>query len=188
MKIGVMGGTFDPIHLGHLCAAEAAREALALDRVLFVPSHVPPHRGPVTASLDRYAMVCLATAGCSGFIPSDLELQREGPSYTVDTLKALSLAQPADAFVLIVGSDTYPEMAAWRNPEGIFSRCSVAVVERTGSQDAGAPVRPGVLRVPGPGLDVSATAIRQRLRDGKSVRFLVPENVRDYITKRGLYS
>lgn len=183
-----MGGSFDPIHLGHLCAADAAREALALDQVLFIPSHVPPHRGLLTAALDRYAMVCLATAGSDGFIPSDLELEREGPSYTVDTLKALSLSRPADRFVLIVGSDTYPEMTSWRDPEGIFSRCSVAVVERAGRLDAGAPLRPGVMRVPGPGLEVSATAIRQRLRDGKSVRFLVPESVRDYIAKRGLYA
>ena len=187
MRIGLYGGTFDPIHLGHLCAAEAAREGLALDRVVFVPAHVPPHRGGVAPALDRYAMVCLATAGSAAFIPSDAELRRDGPSYTVDTVNALTQAHPDDSFVLIVGSDTYPEMATWRDPEGIFSRCGVAVVGRAGAETFGAPLRPGVLRVSGPGLDVSSTAIRQRLREGKSARFLVPESVLDYIAKRGLY-
>ncbi|MBI3932584.1 MAG: nicotinate (nicotinamide) nucleotide adenylyltransferase [Acidobacteria bacterium] len=187
-----MGGTFDPIHLGHLRAAETAREGLGLDVVAFVPSHVPPHRrGPLSAPLDRWAMVCLATAHHPAFVPSDAELRREGPSYTVDTLAALEAERPGDELVLIVGSDTYPEMADWRDPAGIFARCLVAVVERPGAPPL--PEAPpaagarGVRRVEGPAIEVSATSIRERVRQGRSVRYLVPDTVADYIARRSLY-
>jgi len=107
-----MGGTFDPIHFGHLRAAEAAREALGLDRVLFVPAHVPPHRrGPLSAPRDRFAMVSLATAMNPAFVPSDVELRRDGPSYTVETLRQVAQELPGASLVLIVGADTYPEMS-----------------------------------------------------------------------------
>jgi nicotinate-nucleotide adenylyltransferase len=189
-----MGGTFDPIHLGHLRAAESARESLGLDRVAFVPAHVPPHRpGPGSSPLDRYAMVCLATAGHPGFVASDLELRRDGPSYTVDTLTGLLAEQPGATIVLIVGSDTFPEMATWREPQRIFALCSLAVVPRPG---AGLPapaelvpeLRAAPLRiVPGPGLPISATEVRRRVQEGFSVRYLVPDGVAEYIDKRGLY-
>jgi nicotinate-nucleotide adenylyltransferase len=192
VKIGLMGGTFDPIHLGHLRAAENAREALALDRVAFLPSGAPPHRsGPLSSALDRFAMVCLATAAHPHFLAWDTEVRRPGPSYTVDTLVALLDERPGDAFVMIVGSDTYPEMATWREPERLFGLCAVAVVDRPGEE--GTPEAPpfraakGVARVGGPGLPISATTIRERVRRGQSVRYLVPDPVADYIAKRGLY-
>jgi nicotinate-nucleotide adenylyltransferase len=192
MKIGLMGGTFDPIHLGHLRAAENAREALALDRVAFLPSGAPPHRaGPLSPALDRYAMVCLATAAHPQFLAWDTEVRRPGPSYTVDTVLALLDERPGDAFVMIVGSDTYPEMATWREPERLFGLCAVAVVDRPGEESAVAPppfpAAKGVARVSGPGLCISATVIRERVRHGESVRYLVPDAVSDYISKRGLY-
>jgi nicotinate-nucleotide adenylyltransferase len=188
-----MGGTFDPIHLGHLRAAETARQALGLDRVAFVPAGVPPHRGaPLSPALDRYAMVCLATAGHGHFVPSDYEIRREGPSFTVDTVEALLAEGPADNITVIVGSDTFPEMPTWRDPARLFSLAEVAVVERPGEAERPSPPLPpgakGVVRVPGPGLDVSATRVRERVRRGESVRYLVPETVADYIAKRGLYS
>jgi nicotinate-nucleotide adenylyltransferase len=189
-----MGGTFDPIHLGHLRAAESARESLGLDRVAFVPAHVPPHRpGPRSSPLDRFAMVCLATAGHAGFLASDLELRREGPSYTVDTLTAILEDHHGATVVLIVGSDTFPEIASWREPGRILSLCSIAVVPRPGVSlpSAEQPV-PGLkaatLRVvPGPGLPISATDVRRRVQEGQSVRYLVPDGVAEYIDKRGLY-
>ncbi len=190
-----MGGTFDPIHLGHLRAAENARAGLGLDQVAFVPARIPPHRSrPLTAALDRFAMVALATAGHPQFVPSDVELQREGPSYTVDTLTALKAGRPRDSFVLIVGSDTFAEMKTWREAERIFALCEVAVVGRPGEGGAEGmtalplPETRGVERVDGSGLAISSTAIRERVRQGLSVRYLVPDAVADYIAKRGLYA
>jgi nicotinate-nucleotide adenylyltransferase len=191
MRRGVLGGTFDPLHLGHLRAAENAREALSLDEVLFVPSGNPPHRElPLTSGLDRFAMVALATALHPAFLPSDLELSREGPSYTADTLAALKDRRPADALFLIVGSDTFPEMPTWRDPARIFALCTVAVAERPGARDAAplpADPRARAERLSGPGLAISATEIRRRVHEGRSVRYLVPDAVADYIAKRGLY-
>jgi nicotinate-nucleotide adenylyltransferase len=187
VKVGLLGGSFDPIHLGHLRAAENAREALALDRVAFVPANVPPHRRtPLTPARDRFAMVALATAGNPGFVACDIELAREGPSYTVDTLRALRAARPEDELVLIVGVDTFAEMATWREPDALFALCSVAVVERPGAFGATADAR-SALRVFGAGLPISATEIRRRVAEGRSIRYLVPDGVHDYIAKRGLY-
>jgi nicotinate-nucleotide adenylyltransferase len=190
LKQGVLGGTFDPIHLGHLRAAENAREALELDQVLFVPAGQPPHRtAPLTSALDRFAMVALATAGHPAFAASDVEIQREGPSYTADTLAALQARAPGHALYLIVGSDTFAEMATWRDPERLFASCTVAVAERPGAAPPPAASESGarVERVPGPGLAVSSTEVRRRAREGRSVRYLVPDVVADYIVKRGLY-
>ncbi len=182
-----MGGTFDPIHLGHLRAAESAREELSLDVVLFVPAGDPPHREPpVATSLDRFSMVALATAGHPGFLASDIEIRRSGPSYTIDTLTCLTSVYPGSELVLIVGADTYPEMAGWREHKRLLSLCVIAMIDRPGVPT---PVVPndGVLRVTGTGLAISATAIRQKVAAGQSVRYLVPTDVADYITKRGLY-
>jgi len=185
-----MGGTFDPIHVGHLRAAEIAREAAGLDQVLFLPSHIPPHRPePAGSPQDRYAMAALATASHPAFLVSDLELRRDGPSYTADTLRILAEERPADERVLIVGSDTFPEMATWRRQDEIFARCRVAVVARPGEGEPprGDARKPGVLWIEEAGLAVSATLVRARVRQGRSVRYLVPEAVADYIAKKGLY-
>jgi nicotinate-nucleotide adenylyltransferase len=187
VRRGVLGGTFDPIHLGHLRAAENARESLELDEVLFVPSASPPHRrAPLSSALDRFAMVALATAAHPRFVASDVELLRDGPSYTADTLGALQ--RRGDDLFLIVGSDTFGEMVTWKDPDRIFASCTVAVAERPGAPDTAAPPHGArVERVAGPGLPVSATDVRRRVREGKSVRYLVPDAVADYIAKRGLY-
>jgi nicotinate-nucleotide adenylyltransferase len=192
VRIGILGGTFDPIHLGHLRAAETAREGLDLDLVAFVPSAAPPHRdGVLTEALDRFAMVCLASAGHPQLVAWDTELKRPGPSYTADTLATLRRELPDDELVLVVGSDTFPEMAGWREPERVFSLAQVAVVDRPG-QPAPDPVSPfpgarGVVRVGGPALAISASGIRERVRRGQSVRYLVPDAVAEYVTKRRLY-
>ncbi len=193
MRIGLFGGTFDPVHLGHLRAAESAREALGLERVAFVPSATPPHRPrPLSPAEDRLAMCRLATAGHPSFLTWDLELRRSGPSYTVDTVAALVAERPDDDFVLIVGADTWPEMPSWREPQRLFSLVEVAVAARPGTepQELAAPFpgSRGVRRVGGPVLGISATAIRERVKAGHSVRFLVPDPVADYIERRRLYS
>ena len=187
MKLGIFGGTFDPIHLGHLRAAETAREAAGLDQVAFLPAARSPYKGdPVSPALDRYAMVALATAGHDAFVAADLELQREPPSYTVDTVRALRQARPEDVLFLIVGSDTVAELPGWRESARIFAECTVVAVARPGEP---APTGAGsdVMWVEGPALPVSATEVRRRVLDGRSIRFLVPDAVADYIAKRGLY-
>ena len=190
MKLGLLGGMFDPIHLGHLRAAEIVRESLGLDEVIFVPAGVPPHRGrPAAAGLDRYAMVALATSTQRAFLPSDVELAREGPSYTVETVAQLRARHPQAEVFLIVGSDNLPMIAEWREPERLLEMCTVAVVERPGSAPAPAgKVPPARLRrVEGTTLPIASRDLRERIRAGRSVRHLVPDGVADYIEKRGLY-
>jgi nicotinate-nucleotide adenylyltransferase len=191
MSIGLLGGTFDPIHVGHLRAAENAREGFGLERVIFVPAARPPHRPePRTPALDRYAMTCLAVAGHPSFEVSDLELRRDGPSYTVDTLAALAGTSNGQELVLVVGGDTFPEVRTWREAARIFELAVLGVVERPGGttpSDAEAAPGARVRRAFGPGLDVSATQVRERVAGGLSVRYLVPDGVADYIAKRRLY-
>jgi nicotinate-nucleotide adenylyltransferase len=193
VRIGLYGGTFDPIHIGHLRAAETAREEMGLDLVAFLPSAVPPHRAaPLTPADDRLAMARLATGPHPSFEAWDTELRRPGPSYTVQTVEALLAERPADAFVLVVGADTWPEMASWREPQRLLRLVEVAVVDRP-RHAAVDPVAPfpdarGVRRVEGPVLPISASAVRERARQGKSVRFLVPDEVAEYIARRGLYA
>jgi nicotinate-nucleotide adenylyltransferase len=188
VKLGLFGGTFDPIHLGHLRAAESAREELGLDLVAFVPSSVPPHRfGQLTEANDRFAMTCLACAHHPSFVAWDTELRRPGPSYTVETVELVRAERPGDDIVLVVGADTWPEMTTWRDPARLLAQVTVAVVTRPDGPVPPAAVS-GVVRVGGPSLPISATLVRDRVRRGESVRFLVPDAVADYITKRGLYS
>jgi nicotinate-nucleotide adenylyltransferase len=194
VKIGLLGGTFDPIHLGHLRAAENARAGLGLERVVFVPARVPPHRPPPrTGAFDRFAMVALATAGHGAFVASDLELLREGPSYTIDTVRALqrSLTAAADVF-LIVGSDTYGEVSGWKDASELLRLCSLAVVPRPGAaggKRAEPPEIPrgAVFEVDGSGLPISASAVRERAAARRSVDEWVPPVVAEYIQKRELY-
>jgi len=192
VRIGLYGGTFDPIHLGHLRAAETAREGLGLDLVAFLPAAVPPHRdAPPLAAADRLAMARLATASHPRFEAWDAELRRPGPSYTVETVAALLSERPSDSFVLVVGADTWPEMTTWREPRRLLSLVEVAVVDRPGYSDPDAatpfPGARGVTHVAGPALPISATTIRELARLGRSVRYLVPDAVADYILERRLY-
>ena len=186
MSLAILGGTFDPIHFGHLRAAENARTALGVDRVLLVPAHVPPHRtGPIASPWDRWAMVALACAGHPGLVPSEIELRREGPSYTVDTVEAVRRDTGESDIVVVVGEDAFAEMASWKDVSRLLSMCRVAVVGRPGTERVGREA--GVVHVPSSELPISSTALRERLREGGSVRFLVPDAVCDYIAKRGLY-
>jgi nicotinate-nucleotide adenylyltransferase len=192
VKIGLYGGTFDPIHLGHLRAAETAREGLGLDLVAFLPAAVPPHRNaPPRAAADRLAMARLATSTHPRFEAWDAELRRPGPSYTVETVATLLSERPSDSFVLVVGADTWPEMMTWREPQRLMSLVPVAVVDRPGYSGPD-PAMPfpgalGVARVPGPTLPISATTIRELAHEGRSLRYLVPDAVADYILERRLY-
>ena len=193
--IGVMGGTFDPIHIGHLAIGEEARESLGLDVVLFVPAGQPPHKpaGSVTAVEHRLAMVELAIADNPAFELSRVEVDRPGPSYTVDTVEAL--ARSADDLVLILSAETFAELPSWHEPERLFDVARIAVVPREGypAPDPAwlAEAFPGretrVDYLEGPRLGLSSTAIRARVAAGRTIRYLVPDMVEAYIAGKQLY-
>jgi nicotinate-nucleotide adenylyltransferase len=194
---GVFGGTFDPIHLAHLAIAEAARDAFALRRVLFVVAARPPHKPGVsiTAAEDRLAMVQAAIAGNAAFEMSRIEIDRDGPSYTVVTLAALRAREPDEPLALILSAESYAELPTWRDPARILELADVIVVPRDGYPDADegliaarfprAPAAIGFLD--GPRMRLSASEIRDRAAAGRSVRYLVPDAVATYIGDHGLY-
>jgi nicotinate-nucleotide adenylyltransferase len=208
-RLGVFGGTFDPIHVGHLDAAAAAREALALDDILFVPSHVPPHRSadPRATMFHRFAMVALAIGGQAASRASDVELRRTGASYTYETLAGLHTAgwAPSQLF-FILGADAFAEIAQWREFDRVVEGTNLAVVGRTGtsleSALARTPLQPrvrpldqareppastGLYLIEAATRDVSSTRIRTELTAGRSIAHLVPEAVERHIIKHGLY-
>ncbi len=188
-RIGVFGGTFDPPHLGHLLLAEAARERLALDRVVFVPARVPPHkRGRrVSPARTRLALLRAALRG-TGFAISTVELDRPGPSYTVDTLERLAGAAPARLF-LLVGADSLADLPTWREPERILALATLAVAARPG---VGMPrlARRHARRVVflgNPQVDIASSDLRARVAAGRSIRFLTPSAVVRRVAELGLY-
>ena len=191
MRLGLLGGTFDPIHLGHLILAEQARDALGLDRTLLMPAARPPHKPvrPITPYPDRYRMLELAVAGSPGLEVSDLERVADRPSYTGETLTRLREELGASAELwLIVGGDSLRDLPSWREPERIFELARLAVLARPGETEN--PSRPPGAKVDwlgGARIRLSSSEIRQRVSGGRSIRFLVPEPVREYIEREGLY-
>ena len=213
MKIGLFGGTFDPIHCGHLRSAEEVREAFSLDRLLFVPASDPPHkrRQPATSARDRLEMVRLAIAKNPGFAISNVELLRPGKSYSVDTIRYFTQTKsPKNSVYFILGLDAFCEIGFWKDFQEIFPLCDFIVTSRPGCGDPMSldrmPVavrrlfcydpRKNVYRHKSgtrlfffrlTDIAISASEIRGRLREGKSIRYLVPLEVETYIKKRGLY-
>jgi len=187
-RLGVLGGTFDPVHIGHLVLAETAREQLALDRVLFVPAGQPWRKvGRKIAPVgDRVAMVRLAIAGNPAFQLSTIESTRPGPSYTAETLTEIQHAYPEAELYLILGEDAVEDMPHWKDPERIRELALIVAAPRPGQPS---PHEPGQLIVLSamPLIGVSATAIRERVRAGRSIRYLVLPVVEDYIRDHGLY-
>lgn len=196
MRIGLLGGTFDPIHAGHIAAAKAAMDCAALDRVLFVPAAEPPHRPPAAASAEQRLEMCkLAIADESRFEASDVELDRAGPSYTVDTLAELRRLNPGDELFLILGWDAARLFPSWRRPDEVRRLASVVVVARPGSDAPGeADLRPAGLGGDGvsiclePTPDVSASEIRSAVAGGEPITGKVPPAVEQYIAAHGLYA
>lgn len=212
-RVGLLGGTFDPVHEGHVAAAEAARRALTLDRVLFIPSHQPPHRpaDSRTSALHRLAMVSLAVASCDQFEASDLELRREGPSFTADTLRELHASgyEPWQLF-FITGTDAFAEIASWRDYPALLDLANFAVIARPGQSldvlrgrlPALAPrmrtagdersLPPGgrscgIFLVNAATPDISSTEIRERAARRLPLSGLVAPDVERYILDHGLY-
>ncbi len=183
MRFGILGGSFDPIHHGHLILARAAMEDLGLERVLLIPANQSPHKPSRQGAPgdDRLAMVQLAIDDEPGFEASDLELRRPAPSYMVETLRQLRDARPEAEFVLLLGSDNVEKFDTWREPDAIRQLAHLAVLERA----TGAPAHPWpvVRRL----VDISSTDLRARVAAGRSIRYLTPDLVCDYIEARGLY-
>ena len=191
MKLGIFGGTFNPIHMGHLLIADAAAEALELDRVIFIPAATPPHKRPpvLAEARHRLRMVKLAIHGNPRFGCSDMEMRRGGPSYSVETLRQLHHAMPRAKFYFLIGTDSLNELHTWREASELARLCEFICVARPGEQMARPRLR-GVCvhRLPGHPADISSSDIRDRLARGASVHYLVPDAVRRYIEKTGLYS
>jgi nicotinate-nucleotide adenylyltransferase len=183
-KVGVFGGTFDPVHVGHLAIARAALESAGLDRVVFVPARQSPlkDRGPLAPADDRLAMLRAATRDEPRFVVSDLELERDGPSYTVDTLEALK--SEGDLF-LILGSDALADIERWRSPDRIRSLATILVARRPGAPEP--ETRSGAKVFDAPRLDLSSRELRARASRGLSLRYLVPDDVWRHIEHKGLY-
>ena len=195
--IGVFGGSFDPIHLGHLLVAEQAREQLGLSELLFMPAARSPHKRGQAPAADahRRAMVELAIADHPAFALSLVDLDRPPPSYTVDSLALLHAARPRAEWVLVLGADSLAGLSTWREPARIAAQARLAVFARPGaSLDLAAletrmPFLAGrVALLEGPRVEISATDIRRRVARGRSIRYLVPEAVRAYIETHGLYA
>jgi nicotinate-nucleotide adenylyltransferase len=210
-RTAVFGGSFNPIHYGHLLLADDLLEILALDRVLFVPAKHPPHKDParLAPAEDRLAMVRLATTGHRGFEVSDLELARPGPSYTVDTLAALAV--PGETLFLVVGSETFLDLLAWKDPRRVARLARLVIVPRVGSPfdteseaaqkvlreigveggftsvDGGRVPDRGVIVSRAASMPISASELRRRVREGRSLAFRLPPAVADYIRAHGLY-
>jgi nicotinate-nucleotide adenylyltransferase len=200
-RTGILGGTFDPIHFGHLAIAEEAREALGMERVLFVPAGRPPHKPgrPLAPAADRVAMVEAAIDGNPAFELSRVEVDRPGPSFAVDTVAILAAADREVGRVpdlwWILSAEAFAAIATWRDPGRLLATCRMAVVPRAGAARPTpawiASCLPGaadrVAVVDGPELGVSSSLIRERVASGRSIRYLVPDVVRAYIADRRLY-
>ncbi len=189
-RVGIFGGTFDPIHIGHLIIGQEIMLQCALDRVVFMPSGDPPLKHTMTSAEDRAMMVSLAVRDYPGFELSRFELSRPGKSYTIDTLRHLrrNMSKNPKIF-LIIGADNAVEMGDWFDPEGVLDLAHVLVAERPGFERARVdPAFQSRMQfVETPLIDISSTAIRERVRTRKPISFLVPDAVADYIRTQELY-
>jgi len=197
MRLGVMGGTFDPIHFAHLAVAEEARTQLRLDPVVFVPAGQPPHKPGrvITQAQYRLDMLELALATNPHFVISHVDLERPGPCYTVDTLALLREEWGSEAEIyLIVGADSLREMHTWYQPKRIIDLARLAVAPRPGNpielprlEESIPRISRRVRFIQAPLLAISATGLRRRAREGRSIRYYLPEEVEAYILRHGIY-
>lgn len=199
MRIGIFGGSFDPIHQGHLILAENCREQAQLDQVLFMPCAMSPHKleGAHGSDRQRLEMLDFAIGGHPQFVRSDMEIKRGGVSYTVETLRELSAAQPDNEWFLLMGADSLESFSSWREPAEILQLAKPIVVGRPGSTIDLQTLAPlssasyveelGELSVESPLIEISSSTIRSRVADQQSVRFLLPRSVEKYIETQKVY-
>lgn len=191
MRLGLYGGTFDPIHQGHLILAEACREACGLDLVWFVVSGSPPHKlGDRTPVADRIEMVRIAVAGNSAFEVSEIEAKRPGPHYSIETIDAIHQERPDDELFFLIGADSLVDLPGWREPRKIASTATIVVVNRPGVEpkplDLGGEIKPPIY-VTVPPIGIASTELRKRCLEGRSIRYQVPRGVETYIQNHRLY-
>ncbi len=195
-RLGIMGGTFDPIHYGHLRMAEEARQAYALDQVVFVPNGQPPHKTHtrLSSAEDRYQMAKLATASNPHFDCSRVEIDRDGPSYTLDTVRHFRQEySELDALYFITGADAILQILTWHQPENLVQQCEFIAATRPGfdlehfTQVAPPEFLQRVSFLTIPGLDISSTDLRRRVQEGRSIKYLTPESVEEFVLERRLY-
>ncbi len=186
-RIGILGGTFDPIHIGHLAMAQVVSEKMRLDRIFFVPSYLPPHKRVVglTPAIHRYEMVRLAIQGNPEFAASSFEIRKPGKSYTIDTLLHFANRFPGARPFFIVGQDAFSSLKTWKSPDDLLKIADFIVVNRSGDFKKPQSIRHHPVTMPG--MDISSSYIRQRVQQKKSIRYLVPEAVARYIERWGLY-
>lgn len=192
MKVAIMGGTFNPIHYAHLLSAEQVREGLGYDKILFVPAARPPHKSQpdLVSAEHRYQMVLLATADNPYFEVSRIELERAGPSYTIQTIKALQPIYGKETeLAWIIGADSLIEYKIWKDFNDVLAQCTMIVTTRPNYKLDSVPleIRNRVVTFQITGSDISATEIRERVRNNISIRYLVPESVVTYINQHRLY-
>lgn len=192
MKVGIMGGTFDPLHIGHMMAAEAARETYGLQEVWFMPSHIPPHKHEAGVSgEERLAMVQEVVRDHDAFRTLDWEVLRGGVSYTYETVRKLQETYPNHEFYFIIGADMVQYLPKWQEIEELVQRLTFIGVGRPGTaldlEALPAFIADKVLLADMPMVDISSTMLRERAAEGKSIRYMVPEAVFDYVQRSGLY-
>jgi nicotinate-nucleotide adenylyltransferase len=200
MRVGIFGGTFDPVHYGHLIMAEQCREQGRLDQVWFVPAPRPPHKieQPLTRFDQRVEMLALAIAGNPGFRVDEIEKERAGPSFTVDTMVALEQRHPGNEYFLLVGSDTLQDLPRWHDPVGVLRRAGLMVMLRPNHQllpadalresmhlPADVPLRLEIVETPL--IDISSRDLRRRVVLGKSLRYFLPRAIEVYIHEKQIY-
>lgn len=194
-RVGVMGGTFNPIHTGHLVTADEARHAFGLAEVIFVPAGTPWQKdeSDLAPAEDRYLMAVVATSSDPAFSVSRIELDRDGPSYAIDTLRALRAAQPDAELYFITGADAILQILTWKDPDRVLAEARFIAATRPGydldrlEKELPAGLEERVTFMEVPALAISSTDVRRRVREGRPVRYLVPQGVSAYIEKRGLY-
>jgi nicotinate-nucleotide adenylyltransferase len=190
MKTGIFGGTFNPPHLGHMIVADHVAHELHLDRLLFVPSYISPHKrtGEEHAAEHRLEMVRLAVEGHSCFEACGIEVRRQGASYTIDTLRDLRALYPTDQFFLLIGADNIREFMTWKSHEQIPDLATIVAMTRPGYGVAEGVAKPaGMISMEVPSIQISSSNIRRRIREGRNVSFFVQVSVLRYIKSNGLY-
>ena len=190
-RVGLFGGTFDPIHLGHLILAESCREAMRLDRVLFVVAGQPPHKPGGRTHVDhRIEMARIATAGHPAFEVSEIEARPTGPNYSFETLEKIRSERPDDDLFFLIGEDSLADLPQWRRPERIAELATIVAVNRPGINaplpDLG-PTARTIERVEVPPIGIASHDLRKRVAEGRSIRYLVPRGVEAYIAEQKLY-
>lgn len=194
MKTGIMGGTFNPPHNAHLLIAELAREQYGLDRVIFMTGGNPPHKNGVADAKHRFNMTRLAIKGNGAFVDDSFEIDRKEKSYTVHTLEYLKEKYPSDELFFIIGEDSLRDLAKWYKPEKILEMCTLLVFPRKSRESLKSEIEKAVtvftgkiLPIDAPVIEISSTDIRERIKSGKTVKYMLPDSVIKYIKEHNLY-